>query len=307
MKAPAVVEQRAKEHIEYGKSLARRGAVFAAKQEFIQALRLIADWHDMKSGTRTYTSKLAMAMQALTESDDFVSVDSEQQLQMDVRAILESHTSKLIHPDDAAEMSPIHAMQTYYAFATDQMSQAVGKSPVASEALFSLGKMLTTAARFDISGKPMDRTKAMVMHHVALSADENNYMSSNELGVLMAGNGRWRQAAELFGESLKRRQTPTTWQNLARAHKEIARLTSNPRERAEQSELAGLALQESHMLGGAGPEMAMVLPTDWSSTAEFNASAAMPELTPNVKTGPPAEVTAEKPRTKLLDKVKNWF
>ena len=313
MVASPVVEERAQNHIQYGNSLARRGAIFAARQEFIQALRLIADSHDMQSGSMVYTRKLADALQALTESDDFVSVDSEQQLHMNVSTIIESHTARLIRPEHARDMSPIQAMQVYYNFAGSQMAQAVGQSKVASEALHSLGKLLTTAARYDANGKPMDQTKAMVMHQVALSANAGNHRSANELGVLLAGNGRWHQAADLFSESLKQKQTPTTWTNLARAHQQIAQRSNDPGERRTQTELASLAIQESQRLGYShGQQMLAVTSEDWATAEQFNGSAAMPELTQRRVTGQqpavPANV-ARQPETGkgILHKVKGWF
>ena len=63
--------------------LARRGATYAARQEFIRALRMITDSYDQRSGGNQYTQKLASGLRVLVESDDFIAIDSEQQMNMD--------------------------------------------------------------------------------------------------------------------------------------------------------------------------------------------------------------------------------
>ena len=303
-------EERAAKHIEYGKSLARRGSVFAARQELMQALRIIAESYDIQTRSRDYTDRLARGWRALQESDDFIAMDAQQQMDMNLADILETHTTQVIDSNRLAAISSIEAMQIYYAFAEDQILQAVGRSVVASDALFALGKLLTTAARFDASGKPQDRTKAMVMHQVALSADEHNHLSANELGVLLANNGRWHRSLDLFSRSLQTKQTAATWKNMAMAHEQISLRSENPVERRQQAEWAGLAMQEFDRLQMAKAAPVTGQAANWATAEQFSDSAAMPEIgnVASSGTSPARKTTAQKDVGKsLFQNVKDWF
>ncbi len=303
-------EERAAKHIEYGKSLARRGSVFSARQELMQALRIIAESYDIRTRSRDYTDRLACGWRALQESDDFIARDAQQQMDMNLGDILETHTTQIINTERLAEISTIEAMQIYYAFAEDQILQAVGKSVVASDALFALGKLLTTAARFDASGKPQDRTKAMVMHQVALSANQDNYLSANELGVLLANNGRWHRSLDLFSRSLRSRQTAATWKNMAMAHEQISLRSEDPAERQQQAEWAGLAMQEFDRLQLAQSTSGSGRPANWATSEQFSDLAAMPEIGNAGSLGASSvrKTTAQKNVGKsLFQNVKDWF
>ena len=299
-------EERAAKHISYGKSLARRGSIFAARQELMQALRIIAESYDIQTRSRDYTGRLAQGWRALQESDDFIAMDAQQQINMNLADILDTHATQVIDRNDLERLSPIEAMQTYYAFAEAQMLQAIGKSKVGSEALFAMGKLLTTAARFDASGKPQDRTKAMVMHQVALSADSGNYLSANELGVLLANNGRWKQALDLFGRSLKIEQTAATWKNMAVAHQQVSLRSQDPQERLQQAEWAALAMNEFERLRGQTSGIKSQAAQDWATSEQFNEMAAMPEIEGQIQSGPATGVKTSS-RNKLIQNVKDWF
>ena len=174
-----------------------------------------------------------------------------------------------------------------------------------------MGKLMTTSASFDPSGKPMDRTKAMVMHRVALSTDNSNFNSANELGVLLADNGRWQQASQLFGQSLRIRQSATTWNNLAKAHQQMARLADNEDDHVTQVQLAQLAFGEANSLGGIPETMDAMVPADWTSPEDFSDMAAMPELRGEhgAITVQPTEIATQPTRERkgLFKNMKDWF
>ena len=60
--------QKAVHNIEYGKSLSRRGAAFAARQEFYSSLRILAQSHDKQVGGTAYTQALRNGIVALKEA-----------------------------------------------------------------------------------------------------------------------------------------------------------------------------------------------------------------------------------------------
>jgi tetratricopeptide (TPR) repeat protein len=313
LSASPEVEERVRQHIDYGKSLARRGSTFAAREEFVRSLRMIAESYDMQTQGRACTESLAAGLRALAESDDFVAVDSRQQLDMDLQGILETHHTRLIDPATSDAVSPIEAMQTYYAFASEQLAGAVGQSAAASDALHALGKLMTTAARFDATGKPQDRTKAMVMHQVALMANSSNHRSANELGVLLARHGRWPQALKLFSQSLQIRPTAAAWKNIATTHQKLAERSADPRQRQLQQELARLALQEFRTLesGSTLPDasLADALPSSWATPDQFGDRAAMPEVEGQARVTASASDQTDAQRTGrgLFKNIKDWF
>ncbi len=104
-------------HIEYGKSLARRGAAFAAREEFFSALRLVAQSHDAQTRSTAYTAALREAITALNEADDFYNEIAHEGIDVDVAYVIDAHRSEIIPMDRAAGLSSAIAIQAYYDFA----------------------------------------------------------------------------------------------------------------------------------------------------------------------------------------------
>jgi len=230
---PDSVAHKAVHNIEYGKSLSRRGAAFAARQEFYSSLRILAQAHDTQAGGTAYTRALRDAIIALKEAEDFIVSDTETQIGLNVGAVVEGHSTKLIPLPEAANMTAIGAMQRYFTFASNQLRVASGQNPVAAEALYCLGKLHTVQAKFGANTSKLDIAKSIVFHQAAISSDRSNFRSANELGVLMANSGRLQESQEMLKRSLQIQQLPQAWQNLAVVH-----------QRAGQAQLAQLAHQE---------------------------------------------------------------
>ena len=235
--------QRCVNHIEQGRSLARRRAAYAAREEFFAALRVIAQSHDAQTKSKAYTSALSRAIVALNEVDDFFAERTHSGMDIDVLTVIEGHETKVIPKQIAQNMSSLDAIQVYFDYSRQTLHEALGNGPAASEALYSLGKLFTLSATHQLSGNPFDYAKATVMHHAALDCDSQNYRSSNELGVLMARNGRLEKARNLFRDSLVVKQVPDTWRNLAMVHQKLAQLSEGEVSR-ENQRLAQMANQE---------------------------------------------------------------
>ena len=230
---PESVAHKAVHNIEYGKSLSRRGAAFAARQEFYSSLRILAQAHDTQAGGTAYTRALRDAIIALKEAEDFIVSDTETQIGMNVGAVVEGHSTKLIPVAEAANTTAIGAMQRYFAFASTQLRVASGQNPVAAEALYCLGKLHTVQAKFGANASKLDIAKSIVFHQAAIASDQTNFRSANELGVLMANSGRFQESQDMLKRSLQIKQLPQAWQNLAVVH-----------QRAGQPQLAQLAQRE---------------------------------------------------------------
>ena len=240
---PQAVEVRAVHHVEYGKSLARRGALYAARQEFYGALRIVAQSIDIQTGTQDYSRGLSSAFTAMKEADDFYRQQVDVEYTPDVQRICSTHQTKILSKAELARLSPAQAMQAYYAYAQQLMVRAGGNSVVAGEALYSLGRLYTAKAKGDSSGRTLDMARAIVHHQAALEIDPQNFRSANEVGVLLSQTGQLQRSAEMLQRSLQSRQTAKAWNNLAQVHQRMS-ATADQQTQMEQSQLAQMAQVE---------------------------------------------------------------
>ena len=293
---------KAVHHIEYGKTLSRRGAAQTARQEFLAAMQLIATANDKVSGTSQHTKALRSAMLAIKEAGDFSVANSEQQIQMNVASVAESHRSNVLSPTQAANLSPTQAMNRYFAKAQEQLDFAGGRNVVSAEVFYCMGKLHTVLSQNQKVLGPYDTAKSVVYHQVALLSDNQHYRSSNELGVLLARSGRLEQAKLLFERSLMSQPTVRTWQNLAEAHRRLG-----------ESDFANRAHSEVQMLATSQPSPAHST-IQWKPIDQFNADAPVEynqrvaEL-PSPPAASAAEVPAEKskPSKSIAERIKGIF
>jgi hypothetical protein len=71
----ALVAKRAQSRIDNGVELARHGAVFAARDEFIVALEMIGHARDSEQRNPICHRAIVSGLNALNEADDFVRTD----------------------------------------------------------------------------------------------------------------------------------------------------------------------------------------------------------------------------------------
>jgi len=252
------VAQRAAHHVEYGKSLARRGAGFAARQEFYSALQVIAHANDEKIDSHAHTAALRSAIIAFKEAEDFVVTDAESQMGLRVSRVIETHRSGLLTQNEATNLTPVEAMQLYFRFAQEQFGLAGGRHVVSAEALFCLGKLHSVMQQHAPGSGRLETAKAIVYHRAALTNDATNYRSAGELGVLMARMGQLEDAKTLFKQSLRIQSTPQAWENLAKVH-----------ERLGETKLAQLA--QSEQIKAYQSTVASSI--EWKSADRFNLEA----------------------------------
>lgn len=208
-------------HIEYGKSLARRGAVFGARQEFLAALKLVAQSIDQMRGGDSCSNALFEANRALRESDDFYQAQAEQHRRVDVVAVAKGHQSNVVEPDYLQGLNPMQAMQLYYDFVQGRLVECGGGTVVAGEALYCLGKLHQVRAKDPIEGSVVDNAKSVVFYNASVNCDPNAYKSANELGVMLARSDRLAEARNMFLRSLKTHQVSMVWANLANVHRRL--------------------------------------------------------------------------------------
>jgi tetratricopeptide (TPR) repeat protein len=239
---------------------------------------------------------LAAGLRALGEADDFVMIDAEQQLNIDMAGIVAMHESRIITEAEASMLTPIAAMQKYFQYATEQISAAAGNSVVAADALYAMGKLLQTSSSEDPAGKPIDRAKAMVMFQAALAANAEDYRSANELGVLMAHNGRWEMARDLFAQSLKIHKTAEAWLNIAEAHEQLGESGYAEQARVEYRQLVTAGHPDSNV--------------EWVSAQQFASKGVLPvepEAVEVPRTAAKPEDSVRPKGNRLLEGIKKWF
>lgn len=304
------VSQKALHHITYGKSLARRGAAFAARQEFYYALQLVAQAMDTQVEGNYHNKSLSEALTALKEAEEFHAGDSESQIGMRVEMIVENHLSKVVTIEQAKSMTSIELMQAYYRFAENRMIAGGGQNAAASEAYFCLGKLHSLLSKSDRQSSRLDVAKAIVYHRASLACDQSNYRSANELGALLARNGQLEPAKRLLKQSLLIRKTPEAWKNLSIVHE---RLGEN-----RFAQLAGNEYRISSMQPIMGPSASSI---QWLDTKQFNDTAPIEyhdnntERTASSAPGsspslPPRQAmlpAQEENGTKILNKLKRLF
>lgn len=228
----------ARQHVVRGFSLGDKAAVYAARTEFIQALRTIAQAVDAQAGLapqdpQSCSMALVRGLQALSEADDFAPAGSRLDGNLDLSAMIQAHRTPACKHDPPA--SQLAALQAYLDYARGELQRAAVASPTASQALTGLGKSYTVATEKN-QGR-LAPAKAMVFHQAAVATDARNHLSANELGVLLAKHGQWEPAKQSFLHSLRVRADAAAWQNLAAVHRQLGEL-----------ELARLADREFEML-----------------------------------------------------------
>lgn len=208
----------AEDVVKHGSSLATRNAYFSARQEFMQALQMIAEGLDMQTGGTTHTKKLASAFQALREAEDFVPQQGATwRGPEDLANIIEAHDTPVLK-ETGASSTPWMARQQYYQYAHQQLSQAVAGQPAASRALYCLGKLHMLLATQHQVRIVESGPKAMVFHQAALTVDPRNHPSANELGVLLARFSQFEDARKVLLHGLSISKRAEMWHNLSVVH-----------------------------------------------------------------------------------------
>jgi tetratricopeptide (TPR) repeat protein len=229
---PASVTQIARNHLRYGNTLARRGSLFSARQEFLTGLRLVIESLDLVNGSDVHREHYRLAITALNEAEDF-SKSTGDEASLSVSRIVDLHQSKVLNDPNDPSLTPMSAMQSYYAYAQEHFSAACARSPVASEILFALGKLHTVMAVQEPTSRSTDLAIAILMHQAALNVDPHNHLSANELGVALARLGHYESARAALLHSVAAQPTPEAWLNLSIVHQALG-----------ETKLAELALAE---------------------------------------------------------------
>jgi hypothetical protein len=230
------VAQQIDRRTRHGYDLAGRGAFFAARSEFLGALKLLADGLDTEKKTDVHGRALSAAMTAMKEAEDFLPGQAHLETNANLADTIALHSTPVLK-NETGNVTSMTALKCYFTFAQEQFAAAVGDEVAGSMALHALGRLHNTLAQKKNSLSVAAESKAMVFYQAALLVCPGNFMAANDLGVLLAQCGHGAEARTILEHSLSLSQQSVTWHNLAVVYGQLG-----------QSELAGRADQEAAAL-----------------------------------------------------------
>jgi tetratricopeptide (TPR) repeat protein len=176
---------------------------------------------DDQQGTQAHQERLGLGLLVLQEVSDFSLPLGTAPSQMNIDSIVARHRSAILKSVAGNSLTPDEAIRRYLADCEEHLVEAAGGLPVASEALFALGKLSMIQSEQSSSRRRVNSQSAMALFRAALRADGRNHIAANELGVLLAREGRLREAREALQRSVAARPLPDTWRNLAVVHQRL--------------------------------------------------------------------------------------
>jgi hypothetical protein len=227
-----VVTEHAQDKIRRGFTLAQRGANFAARVEFIDVLRMIAEAKDQKHGASRRAIALANGLRALDEVDDFAPHRTDPEAAVSLAVILSSHRTPAAKEGDAEKLMRQQLADLYFRYAQLQLGASVAGEPAGSMALHALGKLYSSLGRVEPDKQPLADRKAFALQQAALLARDDNHYAAHELGVLLAESGHYAQSEYLLNQVALREPNATVYRNLARVERKLGRL--GPAEASER-------------------------------------------------------------------------
>jgi tetratricopeptide (TPR) repeat protein len=216
-----IVNERAIAKIRRGYELAERGAYFAARNEFLASLRMIAEAKDQIHGSPRRTIALAEGLRALEEAADFAPTGNAADLNLAV--IVASHRTPAGKSLDLEHVLPQQLADAYLNYAEVQLASAVAGEPTGSIALHALGKLNSQLGRTEPETNPQAGARAFALQEAALRARSDNHLAAHELGVLLAESGHYIESDQLLRQVATRAPHAVVYRNLARVERQLGR------------------------------------------------------------------------------------
>lgn len=297
------IAQDADRHSRVAYDLAGRGAYYAARAEFTEAMRMVAQGLDDEQQTTRHTRALTAGLTAVGEVQDFLPARHRLGPARDVTQIVAAHITPVLKGSTEG-VSAAEATKCYFTFAQEQLALAMDREIAGSMALHGLGKVHLALAGQNRSHMPAPESKAMTFYQAALLVDPANYLASNDLGVLLARSGYYPEARMALEHSVAIRPQAAGWQNLAQVYRRLGDV--NRASRAETlAQSAGRAESATRKHTTAG-QVEWVDPQAFAQTFAQTPSARDPlpvrqpsQAAPNPAAGKPV---AQKPTSTFFEK-----
>ena len=237
------VAEQADRRTRHGFELAGRGAYFAARKEFVAALRLVAEGLDTEQETNVHTHALAAGLTAIKEAEDFLPSGSRVEADVDLPDIVAAHSTPVLQSGTEG-LTPMMALRCYLTFAQEQFAAAAGHEVAGAMALHAMGKLHTALAAKKVVTVVAAESKAVVFFQAALLVCPKQFMAANDLGVLLGRCGNYADARTMLQYSLSLSPQAVGWQNLATVYRQLG----EPKL-AEQASRQAERFASAHWLG----------------------------------------------------------
>ena len=283
------VARQADRQVRHGFELAGRGAYFAARLEFLGALKLVAEGLDTEQKTGVHGRALTAALTAMKEAEDFLPGGSRLEANADLPRIIGAHATPVLKTE-AANVTSMTALKCYFTFSQEQFAAAAGHEVAGSMALYALGKLHDAMAHKKSGPIAAAETKAMVYYQAAMLAYPKNFMAANDLGVLLAQCGHCAEARAILEHSLSLCPQSATWHSLAVVYGQLGQ-TALARRADQQASV----LQRAETLrlrtspAAANNSVQWVDPQTFAQTSTGAPLAPGAEPQPRGQTAPSAE------------------
>ena len=295
---PRHVEARTMSMLRDATKLADRGALCAARLQFMRVLRITCQTLDTKLGQPVHARALANGMKALEEAEDFALTDDNPEADIHLIGYIQGHRTPVLKDADPNQITALMAMQRYYKYAYQQLALAGNDERVASEGLFALGRIEAMLAEEEVAvrgGGP----KALALYHSALTVNSRNGRAANELGVILAKRGRARDALYVLNQAAAVRPTQDVLNNLAIVHSQLQDPVGAQRisQQAEQLAVAdGNSGDDGNIMWVTPQEFAAISEGDTVRSKVAKSPATARPTSPQEPARPPVR-TATRPNT----------
>ena len=276
----ASVGKRINERIRYAVDLAERGALYSSRAEFRAVLKVCALSADAREDSTAYSEALRQAFAALQEADDFAPSRDRIATREDLTSLVNTHRTPILKDSETERLSPIYALQSYYAFAEERLIVACGGMSESSQALYGLAKLQVLMATETTLGGP----KAIAFYRAAIAIDPENYRAANELGVLLARYGQYYEAVEALSHCLNISPQPETWRSLAKVYRHLG--DDDSAAYATERHRLALRARKSGKLQPPKPA------TEWVDPVVFTGKAPSADPARSLRADAPAEEPA---------------
>ena len=279
----ASASTQAADHDRRGYELANRGAHYAARAEFAQALRTVAAGLDADNQSQAFGQALAAGLRALDEAEDFQSRRAQADGELDVAEVMQAHRTPVLKGYELASVTPATARQYYSAYAAQQLALAAGGDAAAAQALYCLGKLHGIFASQKAARRDSLEQRAVVYYQAALYVAPSHAMAANDLGVLLAERGCYDEARTLLSHSLAVAPHAAIWHNLAVVHQRLGQPVAAERARQAAHSAGGAALTNPALV--AWQNVRWVDPTAFAATTQPATDLQRPAPTAQPATG----------------------
>ena len=220
--------------------MAQRKAYHSARARFIDALHVVASSLDEQAGATAHSSALKRGLTAYQECADFLPRSESTANRVSAHATVLGHETPILKQVETQQLTPGYCIRQYMQYAEQELSNALGNDPNASQALYGLGRLETQGLFSANAASKIQAQRSMLLYQVALIIDDQNFAAANELGVLLARDGRFEQAKDALRHCVRVSPQPTAWKNLAAVHSRLgetrlARLAGREVEKAARS------------------------------------------------------------------------